>query len=533
MKYFLSVIVFFIAISINATDKYPLNSSIDVVHYEFSLYLSDSYDLIRGEAIINLIHTGETSSISFDLKGIDSKAKGMTVEEVRLNDKSVKWTHENNRIIIEPGLIKEVGESSAITIRYYGVPADGLIISTNKYGDRTFFADNWPDRARNWIPCIDHPSDKAFVDFKVYAPAQYKVVSNGYLFEESLLPEGIKFTHWKEEISIPTKVMVIGVARFASQLAGRVGGTDIWTYVYPENREAGFFDYSIATEPFVFFSEKIGPYPYEKLANVQSKTIFGGMENAGCIFYSERSVSGKGSSERLIAHEIAHQWFGNSVTEKDWHHVWLSEGFATYLTTLYFENKEGVQRLYTSMNSSRQRVINAYKNNPAPVIDTTITNFMRLLSTNSYQKGAWVLHMLRNEIGDDTFWNGLRTYYARYRNRNALTSDFVNTIEEISGRDLSDFFYQWLYLPGFPEISISWTYSPRKKETTVQINQLQEENTFVFPLELEIITASKSVIEKVEINAGTQSVVVKTESRPEEIVLDPSVKLLFELKTIE
>ena len=510
-----------------ASDKYPVNGNLNVTQYEFSVYLSDSYDMIRGEAFIRISHTGPSPVIMLDLTGLKEDGKGMVVERLTLNEEEVEWVHVGNELIITPETPREKGETSRILINYFGVPGDGLIISQNRYGDRTFFADNWPDRARNWIPCIDHPSDKAPVDFKVYAPSHYKVVSNGHLVEESILNEGIKLTHWKEEVSIPTRVMVIGAARFAARLAGRVGGTEIWSYVYPEDRENGFNDYSLAVKPFTFFSEQIGSYSYEKLANVQSKTIFGGMENAGCIFYSERSVTGKGESERLMAHEIAHQWFGNSVTEKDWNHIWLSEGFATYFTAYYQGSVYGEPRLRSIMLLARNRVMSAYERNPAPVVDTTITDLMDLLSTYSYQKGAWVLHMLRSELGDGLFMHGISTFYSRYRNRNALTSDFRNTMEEISGRDLDQFFNQWLYLEEIPDLEISWTYSPRRREVIMLVEQVQPGNAFRFPLDIEILTEGDRVLESVEIDEKTERLTFRADSRPTEINLDPDVKLLY------
>lgn len=528
MRIFTGILLSLVCYTLSATDKYPRSSNIDVVHYKFSIYLSDSYDLIRGEARIRVSHTGNTDEVYLDLVDLKDNGKGMTIEEVMIDNIPVSWHHNNDRLTIDLASMRVEGESSNLLILYYGVPADGLIISSNRHGDRTFFADNWPDRARNWIPCVDHPSDKAFVDFIVYAPEKYKVVANGYLHEESTLPEGVKITHWKEEISIPTKVMVIGVAKFAVRLAGVVGGTKIWTYVFPEDREAGFSDYSVAVDPFTWYSDRIGPYAYEKLANVQSKTIFGGMENASCIFYSEATVTGEGRVERLMAHEIAHQWFGNSVTENDWHHIWLSEGFATYLTALYQESREGETRLRAVMNMARQRVISTYKSNSVPVIDTTIVDFMKLLSANSYQKGAWVLHMLKNEIGDELFWSGMQTYYARYRNRNALTSDFKNTMEEISGRNLDKFFHQWLYQPGHPQLKISWTYNSRRGEIRILVEQEQEDYIFEFPLEMQISDQSGNRIERLMVNQKTQLFTIRSANNPYDLDPDPMVRLLFE-----
>ncbi len=527
MKYLISLLFVFISITLSASDNYPVSNNIDVTKYIFSIYLSDSCDLIRGEALINILHRGQGSEINLDLVNRGKNNKGMLVEDILLDGKPVFWEHNNNRLFVRFDEEKNEGETSILMIKYRGIPADGLIISKNKFGERTFFSDNWPDRARNWIPCVDHPSDKAQVEFKVSAPDYYIVVSNGALVEETASQDGRKTTHWKEDISIPTKVMVIGVAKFSTQLVETVGGIDVWTYVFPGNKEIGFSDYAIATKPLKFYSNIIGPYPYEKLANVQSKTMFGGMENAGCIFYSEKTVTGKNSMESLMAHEIAHQWFGNSVTELDWHHIWLSEGFATYFTAYYMEEQYGKSTMESLMQVSRRRVIRAFENNPLPVIDTTVSNLMKLLNTNSYQKGAWVLHMLRDEVGDEVFVSGIKTYYKRFKNGNALTKDFQKTMEEVSKRDLGKFFEQWLIQPVLPELSLEWDYNYRKKEITIILEQDQGDYIFDIPLEFEIVTDGRSVREKVRLNQSRKEIVLKTGRSPDEINMDPEIKLLY------
>jgi len=200
------------------------------------------------------------------------------------------------------------------------------VFSKNKFAQRTIFADNWPNRARNWLPCLDHLSDKASVDFKVTAPEHYKVISNGIWVEESALSGHKKFTHWKETLALTTKVMVIGLADFAVNYAGTVDCIPVSSWVFPKDRKNGFYDYEQALEILALFLKNVGHYACQKLANVEAITIFGGMENASAIFYYEQSITGKHTrSEELIAHEIAHQWFGNSVTEADWPHVCVVE----------------------------------------------------------------------------------------------------------------------------------------------------------------------------------------------------------------
>jgi len=303
-----------------------------------------------------------------------------------------------------------------------------------------------------------------------------------------------------------------------------VEGIPVWIWVFSENRAECFSDYSVALRPLEFYTRLLGQYPYEKLANVQSKTIFGGLENAGCIFYSENSVTGKGKAENLIAHEIAHQWFGNSVTENDWHHVWLSEGFATYLTSVYREKIYGQEELNESMKRARDRVIAFYLRSPGPVIDTTVTDMMKLLNSNSYQKGAWVLHMLRWETGDEQFWKGLRTYYEKYRNMNAVTADFQKVMEEVSGKDLTGFFNQWLNISGQPDLKFA-TRKAGNGKTEIIIEQTQK-YVFTFDIDLQIRDSEGTRTIKIPVSEKVTRKTVKTEKFIE-IIPDPDVKLLF------
>jgi aminopeptidase N len=320
--------------------------------------------------------------------------------------------------------------------------------------------------------------------------------------------------------------MAFAAAEFDYRLSGIVDKIPVWTYVYKENREEGFYDYAVAVKPVKLFSELIGDYPYEKLANVQSKTIFGGLENAGCIFYSERSVTGNGKAEGLIAHEIAHQWFGNSVTESDWHHIWLSEGFATYMTSVYMEKNYGREQLSREMGDDRELVLKYYLKSPRPVIDTAVTNPMRLLNVNSYQKGAWVLHMLRHDLGDELFWKGIEKYFETYRNRNASTADFINIMEQVSSKDLSQFFKQWLYQPGQPELKISSRMLKGNDMTEITIEQRQE-IPFIFSLELLIDSQEEGKIrERIEVTERITKVVLKT-GKILNLIPDPDTNLLF------
>ncbi len=423
----------------------PTNG-LDVKHYSFYIALNDSNNIIKGNAVITTAFLKPENEVVFDLVNKKNDGKGMTVTSVSKSGLKINFEQDNQHLIIKDK--GNPGKENIYSISYEGTPADGLIISNNKFGERTFFSDNWPNRAHNWIPCNDHLSDKATVDFFVTAPDHYEVVSNGEKIEETNLPDHLKMTHWKESVPLPTKIMVIGVTGFATNNVGSVDCIPVSSWVYPPDRDSGFAHYAIAKNILQWYINHIGPYAFEKLANVQSTTIFGGMENAGCIFYFEKSVDSKGI-ESLMAHEIAHQWFGDNVTEKDWPHLWLSEGFATYMTDLYLENKYGKDSLQHLLTTQRAEVVNYSKNHNTPVVDTSESlHLMKLLNDNSYQKGAWVLHMLRRKLGDDLFWKGIRLYYKTYSGSNASTADLEKVFEEVSRQNLQTFFKQWLFTAG-------------------------------------------------------------------------------------
>ena len=508
-------------------DTYPRSPNADVINYSFSLHLNDSTNKISGKALVKVRFLSSASSMAFDLRGIDDNGKGMIVTNVTISSEAAKWNHSEGKLEISFSKIVAANDTLVFGIDYSGIPSDGLIISKNKFGNRTFFADHWPDRAHCYLPCVDHPYDKATVGFIITAPDHYMVVASGNLIEESDLPGPETLTCWHENIPLATKVMTFGTASFAVKEVGVVSKIPVTAWVFPENRLEGFSDYSVAIKPLQYFVNTFGAYPYFKLANVQSKTIYGGLENAGTIFYSENSVTGKGRAEGLIAHEIAHQWFGDCVTEADWHHVWLSEGFATYLTSLYFESSQGRKRLETDMSSARTRILKYFEKNPAPVIDTTVTDLMELLNPNSYQKGAWVLHMLRNEIGDDDFFRGMRLYFERFKNANALTGDFRKVMEEVSGKNLETFFVQWLRVAGQPELKISKRPGRKKTETEIIIEQKQE-YLFQFPLELLFKDPSGEKTEKIHINDRVTTFIVRNMTDPE-VIPDPNVNLLFRI----
>ena len=346
-------------------DTYPKNPNIDALNYAFRIELSDSSDAITGELALDVRFLAATvPALRLDLvnRGPALAGKGMTVAGVTIDGAAVPFTHADDELRIPLPTAPRPQQRSRVVVRYSGSPSLGLHIGRNKHGDRTFFSDNWPNRARHWLPTIDHPYDKATNEFIVTAPSHYQVVSNGLQVESTDLSGARRRTHWRNSVPIAPWLYVLGVARFAVQQVDRFDGKAIETWVYTQDRDAGFFDFAVPTKSVLaFYTDYVGPFAYERLANIQSNSVSGGMEAASAILYHESSVTGTRSERwrNVVIHEIAHQWFGNAVTERDWDDVWLSEGFATYFTLLYIEHAYGREEFLRGLASSQRKAAGA------------------------------------------------------------------------------------------------------------------------------------------------------------------------------
>ena len=519
-------------------DTYPRQPGVDVVQYSFRLTLGDASDEIEGEAAVDFrVQQDGLETLSLDL--VQPKppavAKGMTVSAVTEGDKAVSFEHANDRLSIQLEPKGRAGERRSVVVRYRGVPLTGLLIANNKHGERTFFSDNWPVKARQWLPTIDHPYDKAASEMWVTAPAHYQVVSNGLLVEETDLGDGRRLTHWRQSAPIATWLNTLGVARFAVDHRPAWHGLPIETWVYRQDRDNGF---ALFAEPTVavldFFSEHVGPYAYERLGHVQANGVRGGMESATSIFYGDDSVADPRSTRwrNVIVHEMAHQWFGNSVTESDWDHVWLSEGFATYFTHLFVEHAYGRDEMVAGLLRDRDEVREFDKKSPDyRIIHDNLADMSQVLSTpGTYKKGGWTLHMLRGVVGDAAFWTGVREYYRLYRDANATTADFRRCMEQASGRELAWFFDQWLTRGGFPKLRVRWSYDAAAKQLRIAAEQLQAGPPFRLPIELglEVEGEPRPRTERIEIQQQRETVTLALDKPPRSFALDPRTYVLMD-----
>lgn len=435
----------------------------DAVHYEVWIRLADSGSVFQAAVTttwrltgrepvrINLDSAYRIRSLTIDGRAATYRRQGADLLLVTLPARPK--TTITTKIEYEGAPPKFVREGRPQS----GTRDDGLV-QRGAGADRKIFADNWPNRARKWLAAQDHPSDKATVSWTIEAPGGLTVAANGALLSKEPLSDG--FTRWRFKIDqpIPVHTMVLGAARMAvAQLAPAMCAircVPVSVYTYPEDSAwAVNGPFKRASEIVDFFSNLVAPFPYPELRHVETSTIFGGMENTTIIFYDEQGYTGKRLGEGTVAHETAHQWFGDAASQRDWHHLWLSEGFATYGGALWEEHVGGDSALRAVMKDHREAVLRS----PAterPIIDPQATDLLGLLNTNNYPKGAWVLHTLRGLIGDSAFFRGIRTYYQTYQHGNALSSDLARVMSKAAGFDLTWYFTQALTQPGYPIIQV-------------------------------------------------------------------------------
>ncbi|MEO6223507.1 MAG: M1 family metallopeptidase [Vicinamibacterales bacterium] len=532
----LSAALVTIALSLCATpigaDTYPKQPGVDAQHYVFRLTLltSDSNEITGNvDVTLRLVRDG-VREVFLDLTTAVVSGKGMTVSSVTSAGGPVAFTHVNNRLRLPVPSSARAGQDVTFSISYKGVPGNGLRLLNNIHGERTAFSENWYNQARQWLPMIDHPADKATGEFIVTTKADYQVIGNGALVEQLDLPGGQRRTHWKQSVPISSWLYSLGIARFVVRQGGVVRGVPLSYWAFPQDTEKGLAALERdARGSFEYFSDHVGPYAYEKLAHVEAAGMGGGTEHASNIFYGEKSIT---AGNAPVVHETAHQWFGDAVTENDWNDVWLSEGFATYFTLLYTEHASGRDAFAEGLRRSRATVVRLEKSLPnTPVVHVNLDE--PSVSPNNglvYQKGGWTLHMLRELVGTEDFWRGIRLYYQRHMNGLASTDDLRRAMEQVSGQDLSGFFRQWLNRSGIPSIDGTWRYDAATKHVMVTVRQTQSAEPFWFPISIGLVQGGVAVprIHRAQVTDRQTTISIPADAEPESLVFDPTVALLAE-----
>jgi aminopeptidase N len=474
----------------------------------------------------------------------------MPIDSVTLDGKTAQFDRTPDRLNVHLPKPASKGGHFVIAVDYHGKPKDGLIFRADKDDKPSATGDNWPNRVHNWIPCLDHPSAKATVTFAVTAPARDLVVANGRLDRTRDDSPTTRTWTYTESVPIPAYCMVIAVGEYAKSKPTAPAITPLSFYVPQSDADHAVQGFSAAAPSLKFYREKIAPYPYEKLALIVGATQFGGMENSSAIVFASNVLGARNGTPRMsrafniperledvVAHEIAHQWFGDSVTESTWSDLWLSEGFATYFAGLVIEKYDGEEAFRDYMKRAADEYFAYEKKTRTPIHDTETEDLMALLNPNNYQKGAWVLQMLRSQLGDDAFFRGLRLYYNAHKSANATTDDLRAALEKASGKNLKAFFARWVYQTGHPQYELSWglaEYSGAGGALLVTLKQTQAGEAFLDPVPIDAIIGNAKRRLWIEPTGKTTATSFRFSrgDKPTDVLLDPDNTLLKEVNKI-
>jgi len=508
------------------------------LHYDVTLAFDDQlteFSSARTQVTVQIL-APRLTKVDFDFGE-------MPIDSVTVAGKPARYERTSELLNVFLPRAMRRGQKLDITISYHGHPKDGLVFAKDRDGNQSATGDNWPNRVHYWIPSLDHPSAKASISFTVSAPQRYQVIANGKFVT---LTGNAATSHWKfeEAKAIPPYCMIVAVNQGAIINSPDKSVTNLLFNVPQRDRDYAPKGFAPAAPALAFFNQTVAPYPYEKLALIIGATRFGGMENSSAIVFPSTLFDSRGNEkmsthfgipsriESVVAHEIAHQWFGDSVTESTWADLWLSEGFATYFAGLFIQEFDGEEVFRAYMNDAARRYFAYEKQRNAPIHDTQMQDLMKLLNENNYEKGAWVLHMLRMRLGDEAFFRGLRAYYNEHASGNATTEDLRSALEQASKTNLREFFARWVYGTGHPVYEwSSQAVEQRNGENvvTIVLKQTQAGPAFLDPIPVTITSESKTTRLTLQPKGKVATAQIRVGKVPLDIQIDPEGTLLKEL----
>jgi aminopeptidase N len=455
----------------------PRTSDFDVEHYFIDLSLDprarsiDARCTVRLHSIVDAMETVELDLAGFDVTAVRDGAM-----------RELAYERAGGRLSITLAEAVAKNDFVELTVDYRGVPAKGLWFVGNRDGAATqVFTQGECEDAHWWFPCWDFPSDRATSEVRVTMPSHWTSVAAGELIDS--VTEGVLRTdHWRMPTPHPAYLTTLVAGDF-EVLEGEWDGVPLLFLADEADRpwmEAAFQE---TDEILAFLSEVTGKrYPYSKYSQACVDNFpFGGMENISATTLTRHTLTDErgrrdGDSTGLVVHEAAHQWFGDLMTCRDWSHIWLNEGFATYMTLLYFERTRGVDEFRSRLHTAQQGYLNGDRGtNRRPMVYSVYRAPMDLFfGGHTYQGGAVRLHMLRQMLGDDVFFAGIRRYVGDNAGRSVITADLRRSLEEASGVDLGTFFRQWFHSPGYPEFDVRWEWDARNRQVALRVEQTQE-----------------------------------------------------------
>lgn len=511
--------------------QYARDRVCDVRHIKLDVALDLKLKKVWGtcSTTVSPIHEGV---ISMEFDSVE-----LSIESVKLaNGKTLEYDLTDEKLKVWFGRALNMGEEVTVVVAYHAFPRRGFyFIQPDKgYPKKPWqaWSQGQDEDSRCWFPCFDFPNEKATTEMLATVPAKYFALSNGQLM--GIRPDkkkGTKTYHWRQDIPHVSYLVTLAVGEFA-EVKDQAGKIPLQYYVKPGQESLAKLTFSRTPEMIKHFGSKIGVnFPYEKYAQVcVADFIFGGMENTSATTLIEEMLFDKRASldydtDGLIAHELAHQWWGDLLTCKDWSHGWLNEGFATYFDALWTEQSKGKDEFQLQMWGNALAYFGEDGEYRRPIVTNMYQEPIDLFDRHLYEKGSWVLNMLRFELGEGLFWKSLKHYAETYRGQCVETKQFQGTLEAATGRSLDKFFTQWVYQAGYPQFKVSyeWEDEHRMAKLTVQQTQTVDETTPLFDVEVEVAFGTKKIPHRTRVHVSEKEQVfhIPLDEKPLWVSFDP------------
>jgi aminopeptidase N len=518
-----------------ADAPYAPSRDYDLEDLRTHLWFDVAERAVRGEVAESVVMLRDgVSDLKFDSVGLE-------IKEVSVDGRETKFTVEPSQLLVSLTRPSGRGERHEITIRYDGQPRKGLyfILPDKNYPDQSqeIWTQGEAEDTRYYIPLYDYPNDRTASEMLLTVPAKWITVSNGQLLSVKDEADGTKTWDWKQSEPLSTYLLTAVAGDFVER-------KDSWRgvplrFVVPRGEESKIEPTFARTKEMLdLFSNSLGvPYPWAQYAQTAvDDFVVGGMENTSATTLSTRDLVHPALAPELrvgddtvISHELAHQWFGDLVTCKDWANLWLNEGFATYFEHYWLEQHYGRDESDYEFWRDQSKWFAQKRLFSVPILTRDFDDSTKY-DGNVYGKASWVLRMLRQQLGDENFFRALHRYLVTNRGQNVVTADLQKAIEETSGISVDKFFDQWIYGAGAPQFHVAYTYDEMRHQVTLDVTQTQkpEDSVGIFdvPVEIEIRTASGSHTYPIEINQASQSFHFPADGLPLMVLFDPGDKIL-------
>jgi aminopeptidase N len=540
-------IIFLAAFSASAQRPRPdfnRPQTFDVQHYTLRVSFERARKRVQGETTVTL------KPLKGAFRTVELDAVGLNFESVKLAQSGfdVKYATVGDKVVVTLDREYRPEETIAITFKYTATPKKGIyfVDAGGSAPRNAHSAQIWtqgePDEARHWFPSFDFPSDKATTEQFITAESGETVVGNGELVDKTENINGTATWHYKMSVPYSTYLVSFVIGKYI-KVEDKYKSIPLGFYVYPGKEQLARAAFRDTSKMMGVFEERTGiPYPYNKYdQTIVAKFQFGGMENITAttmadteIFYEEMGLGGLVTD--LVSHELAHSWFGNLVTCRNWAELWLNEGFATYMEAVFRENVGGREayKLKVRTDAAQFLVHDVVASKDHGLYNLRANNVDALFDTPevTYQKGGAVLHMLREQVGTDAFWRAVNTYLNRHKFGSVESTDLRRAMEEASGQDLGWFFEQWVYGTGSPNLTVARSYSARSKTLTLTVTQTQGPEAltppaFRLPMDVQIVTPAGKNVQKLDVTRRTQVFTYRLDGPPSDVIIDPEDKIIL------